>query len=81
MTFLLVMFVPDGQDKRDHSERGKRETVAWGLGSPLPDFGDPNRPPPADRIAGVFFNQSVPTTCRSTALPFVKRQQLLDLAV
>jgi hypothetical protein len=57
MFFLLVMFVPDGQDKRDHSERGKRETVAWGLGSPVPGFGDADRPPPVGRIAEVFFSR------------------------
>jgi hypothetical protein len=54
-SFLLVMFVPDGQDKRDHSEKGKRETVARRLGSPVPGFGDPDRSPPAGRIAEALF--------------------------
>ena len=52
---LLVMFVPDGQDKRDHSEKGERATVAWGLGSPVPGLDDPDRPPPAARIVEATF--------------------------
>ncbi|HEV2949550.1 MAG TPA: hypothetical protein VGX70_19390, partial [Gemmataceae bacterium] len=71
---LLVMFVPDGQDKRDHSEKGERETVAWGLGSPVPGLGDPDRPPPAGRITGASIFPHLPTSrARAFLDPFFRK--------